>query len=59
VWLVVVGYQDYFTEAIGDDGSAQVWLASIERGAGRARRLGWASPHGWWVEWSPGDWKRW
>ena len=59
VWLVVVGYQDYFTDDIGEDGSAQVWLARIDGSVATARRLGRTSPHGWWIEWAPGPDQPW
>lgn len=53
IHLVVVGYRDYFTPEIGDDGSAQIWLATLAHGVGSARRLGRMSAHGWWLEWAP------
>ena len=59
IHLVVVGYQDYFTGDIGDDGSAQIWLATLEGESATARCLGRMSPHGWWIEWDPGVSRRW
>ena len=59
VYLVVVGFAEWFGDERPADGSAPVHLATLQGGAGQVRRLALSSPHGWWIDWSPGVTKGW
>lgn len=59
VHVVVVGFGEWFNGQRRDPGSAPVILATLRGGRGTWRQLAVADPHGWWIDWSPGEPRDW
>lgn len=55
VRVVVVGFSEWFGGARRDFGAAPIDLATLSGGRGAWRQLGVADPHGWWLDWEPGE----
>ncbi len=59
VYVVVVGFSEWFGGERRDFGAAAVVLATLRGGRGSWRQLAVADPHGWWIDWTPQEPQEW
>jgi hypothetical protein len=59
VRCVVAGAAEWAGAPRAAEGTAEMWLVEASGGRGESRRLAVVDPHGWWIDWRPGEAKPW